>query len=35
MRGQKAKIERPNANVINNVEIIDHRNQLDSYGFCS
>lgn len=33
MGGQKSKIERPNANVVNNVEIIDHTNQLDSLWF--
>lgn len=33
MGGQKSKIVNPNANVINNVEIIDHTTQLDSIWY--
>lgn len=30
---QKPKIEKPNANVVNNVEIIDHTTQLDELWY--
>lgn len=33
MGAQKSKIEKPNANVINNLEIIDHTTQLDSIWY--
>lgn len=33
MGGHESKIEKPNANVINNLEIIDHTDQLNSIRY--
>lgn len=33
MGGKESKIENPNANVVNNIEIIDHTSQLDSLWY--
>lgn len=33
MGGKESKIDNPNANVVNNVEIIDHTTQLNSLWY--